>query len=84
MFLVDPKDSIDANGWRYRGGGGHIIGESMPGTFGDSERVIHDRDGRTPTYDETDYEVPSHKHRQKETTESNGLSIDELVRRIKR
>lgn len=80
---MGSRDNTDANGWQYRGGDGHIIGESMPGTFGDSERVIHDKDGQTPTYDGDDFEVPSHEHLQEETTEDNGVGVDELVRRLR-
>jgi len=55
----------------------------MPGTFGDSERVIHDKDGQTPTYADDDFAVPSHEHLHEETTEDNGLGVDELVRRLR-
>jgi len=80
---VGPRDNTDANGWQYRGGDGHIIGESMPGTFGDSERVLHDKDGWTPTSDPDDYEVLSHEDLHEETTEDNGVGVDELVRRLR-
>lgn len=73
-------DNTDANGWEYRKGGGSPIGESMPGTFGDSERVLHDRSGQTPTTAE-DVEVPSDLAEEtEEKTETNGLSVDELIR----
>lgn len=81
---MDSTDNTDANGRRYRGGGGHIIGESMPGTVGNSERVIHDKDGQTPTSDRDDCEVPSQDHLQEETTEDNGLDVDELVGRLRK
>lgn len=80
---MGSKDNTDANGWQYRGGDGHIIGESMPGTFGDSERVLHDKDGQTPTYDGIDYEAASQEDVHEETTEDNGLSVDELVQRLR-
>jgi len=76
------SNNTDANGWQYRGGGGHIIGESMPGTFGDSERILHDKDGQTPTL-EDDYEVPSHEDLHEETTEDNDVGVDELVKRLR-
>lgn len=79
---MDSKDSVDANGRRYRGGGGHIVGESMPGTVGDSERVIHDKNGQTPTHNGDDFEVPSDEHVQEETTEDDGVNVEELVSRL--
>lgn len=83
-MTVDSHDNTDANGYRYRGGGGHIIGESMLGTFGDSERVLHDKDGQTPAYDTYDCEVPSQNHINNETTEDNDVGVDELVKRLQR
>jgi hypothetical protein len=80
---VGSNDNTDANGWQYRGGDGHIIGESMPGTFGDSERVLHDKDGQTPTHDPADYEVPTHEELHEETTEDNGVEVEDLVRRLR-
>lgn len=79
---MGSNNNTDANGWQYRGGGGHIIGESMPGTFGDSERILHDKDGQTPTFDD-DYEVPSHEDLHEETTEDNNVGVDELVKRLR-
>jgi hypothetical protein len=70
----------DANGLEYRKGGGSPIGESMPGTFGDSERVLHDKDGYTPAAS-TDVEVPAEEaEMNEETTETNGKSVDELLK----
>lgn len=72
--------NTDANGFVYRRGGGSPIGESMPGTFGDSQRVIHDKDGETPAVTE-EVEVPSDETEEtEEKTETNGLSVDELVK----
>lgn len=83
-MTVGNNDNTDANGWQYRSGGGHLIGEPMPGTFGDSERVIHDKDGNTPTYDGDECEVPSHEDLHEETTEDKGLGVDELVGRLRK
>lgn len=76
-------DNTDAYSWEYRKGGGGSIGESMPGTFGDSERILYDKDGYTPAssaeYD--DVEVPSEKATEgEETTDTGGLDVDELLR----
>jgi len=80
---MNSNDNTDANGYRYRGGDGHIVGESMPGTIGDAERVLHDKDGQTPCCDGST-EVPSDSSRNfEETTKDNGVGIDELVKRIK-
>lgn len=78
------NNNTDANGWQHRSGDGHLIGESMPGTFGDSERVIHDRDGKTPTYDGDEYEVLSREEHHEETTEDKDLDVDELVERLQK
>ena len=77
------QNNSDAYGWEYRKGGGGSIGESMPGTVGDSERVLHDKDGYTPTssveYD--DVEVPSEKIKEgEEKTDTGGLSVNELIK----
>lgn len=85
-MCVDHNDNTDANGWEYRGGGGHIIGESMPGTFGDAERVLHDKNGQTPSSEEyLDVEVPSEEDSHtEETTKGNGVSVEDLVARLRR
>lgn len=72
--------NTDANNREYRKGGGSPIGESMPGTFGDSERVLHDKDGYTPAAS-TDIEVPAEEaETNEEKTETNGKSVDELLK----
>lgn len=76
-------DNTDANGWGYRGGDGHIIGESMPGTFGDAERTLHDRQGQTPVVDE-DIGVPATETEDgKESVDTGDVEIDDLVKRLR-
>jgi len=76
-------DNTDANGWRHRSGGSHNIGESMPGTIGDAERVLHDRDGQTPTVDPS-VEVPAEESETcTDTTEDNGVDVNDLVSRLR-
>lgn len=76
-------DNTDANGWAYRGGDGHIIGESMPGTFGDAERTLHDRQGQTPAVNE-DIEVPATETEAgTETVDTGGVEVDDLVKRLR-
>ena len=76
-------DNTDANGWGYRGGDGHIIGESMPGTFGDAEHALHDRQGQTPVVNE-DVEVPATETEEgTESVETSGVSVDDLVKRLR-
>lgn len=78
-FCMPDGDNTDANGFVYRQGGGSPIGESMPGTFGDSERVIHDKYGDTPAVAD-DVEVPSDEtEKTEEKTKTDGLSPDELL-----
>lgn len=37
---------------RRRSSGNHSIGDSTPGTIGDSEGVLHDQNGTTPAWDD--------------------------------
>lgn len=76
-------DKTDANGWGYRGGDGHIIGESMPGTFGDAERTLHDRQGQTPVVNE-EIEVPATETEDgTESVETGDVKTDDLVKRLR-
>lgn len=76
-------DNTDANGWAYRGGGGHIIGESMPGTFGDAERTLHDQQGQTPAVNE-DVEVPgTETEKGSESVDTGDSEVDDLVKRLR-
>ncbi|MFW5950056.1 MAG: hypothetical protein ACOCR6_01740 [archaeon] len=76
-------DNTDANGWGYRGGDGHIIGESMPGTVGDAEHALHDRQGQTPAVNE-DVEVPGAETEEgPETVETGGVTMDGLVKQLR-
>lgn len=76
-------DNTDANGWAYRGGDGHIIGESMPGTVGDADRTLHDRQGQTPSVNE-DIEVPATETEVgTESVDTGGVEVDELVKRLR-
>lgn len=77
---MSSGNNTDAYGWEYRKGGGGSIGESMPGTFGDSEGVLHDANGYTPI-STPDIEVPADNVTEtKETTDTGGLSVKELLK----
>lgn len=80
---MGSNDNYDAFNRRHRSNGDHSIGDSMPGTVGDAQRTLHDKNGQTPIIDET-VEVPSeHQERQtEETTEDNGVDVEELVARL--
>lgn len=82
--LVESNDNRDAFNWRHRSNGDHSIGDSMPGTVGDAQRILHDRQGQTPVVDET-VEVPSEQqeHQTEETTETNGEDVEDLVAKIR-
>jgi hypothetical protein len=54
---VESDSSKDAFGYTHRSGGDHMIGDSMPATFGDSQRVLHDANGQTPS-DSQDIKMP--------------------------
>ena len=76
-------DNTDANGWAYRNGGGHIIGESMPGTVGDAERTLHDRQGQTPVVDD-EIEVPgTETDVGTESVDTGGVEVTDLVKRLR-
>jgi len=73
-------DNMDANGRVYRKNGGSPIGESMPGTIGDSERTLHDTNGYTPASND-DVEVPADNAEEtEEKTDTGDLSVTELLK----
>ena len=77
------QDNVNVYGREYRKGGGSPIGESMPGTIGDSEQVLHDKDGYTPAssaeYD--NIEVSSEKVAEgEEKVDTGDLSVNELLK----
>lgn len=84
LTVVGPNDNRDAFNWRHRSNGDHSVGDSMPGTVGDAQRVLHDRYGQTPVVDETT-EVPSEhqERRTEETTEDNGEAVEDLVAKLR-
>lgn len=59
-------DGRDRYNFEYRADGDFQIGESMPGTFGDSEGTIHGRLGGQPTIDEWLVSEPGAKARNRE------------------
>lgn len=76
-------DNTDANGWGYRGGDGHIIGESMPGTTGDAQQILHDREEQVLAVDES-IEVPAEETEQcTDTVEDDGVGVEVLVKRLR-
>ena len=81
---MGSNDNRDAFNRRYRSDGDHSIGDSMPGTIGDAQRVLHDKQGQTPVLDES-VEVPSERqeNQTEETTETKGEDIEELVAKIR-
>jgi len=80
---VASNDDRDAFGRRHRATGNHKIGDSRPGTVGDAERILHERQGQLPTIDRS-AEVPSESHEQEteEKTTADGVDIDDLVVRL--
>lgn len=75
-------DNTDANGRRHRSGDGHMIGDSMPGTFGDAEETLHDKQGQTPAVND-DVEVPATETEAgTESVDTDDVAVDELVNRL--
>jgi hypothetical protein len=83
MIIVENTDNTNAFNRRRRSTGNHSIGESMPGTVGDAQRALHDKNGQTPVIDDT-VEIPSTHHEQQteKTTEDNGADVEELVAKL--
>ncbi|MFC5133583.1 MULTISPECIES: hypothetical protein [Haloferacaceae] len=55
----------------------------MPGTFGDAERALHDRQGQTPVVNE-DVEVPgTEMERGTESVDTGDVEVGDLVKRLK-
>lgn len=80
---MESHDNRDAFNRRHRANGDHSIGDSMPGTIGEAQRILHDKNGQTPVVDET-IEVPSERQEQRteETTEDNGQEVEDLVAKL--
>ena len=72
----------DAFGKRHRSDGTHDVGDSMPGTIGDSEGVLHDQSGFTPISEDV-VEKNTESETGEEITEDSGESVEELVEKIK-
>jgi len=83
LVNVESHDNRDAFNRRHRANGDYSIGDSMPGTVGEAQRVLHDQNGQTPVVDET-VEVPSERQerRTEETTEDNGQEVEDLVAKL--
>lgn len=60
------RDGRDRYNYEHRSDGDFQIGESMPGTVGDSEGTLHDRLGELPTVDERLVSEPGAKARNRE------------------
>lgn len=72
----------DAFGKRHRSDGTHNIGDSMPGTIGDSEGVLHDQSGFTPI-SEDGIKKNTESETGEEVTEDGGETVEELVNKIR-
>lgn len=72
----------DAFGYRHRSGGSHDVGDSMPGTIGDSEAVLHDQSGFTPAWDDL-VEKNTEFEEGEEVTESSEESVEELLEKVR-
>lgn len=77
------SNHCDRYNWEHRKDPDYQIGESMPGTFGDSEGTLHDRLGGQPTVDGETVSEPGQKARQrdkakqKEAGETSKVSMSE-------
>lgn len=81
---MDERPDADLFGNVHRSGGDHSVGDSMPGTTGHSDGVLHDQSGFTPVDEDT--EVPGDPRENEgtvETTETEDTDISELVDRVR-
>jgi hypothetical protein len=63
-------------GKRRRKDEAHDVGDSMPGTVGDSQGTMHDQQG-SPSFDPEDVTVPGEKASQQEKEETESESSNE-------
>lgn len=73
------QESQDRYNWEHRSDSDYQIGESMPGTVGDSDGTIHDRLGNQPTTEE-EVEVfePGQKARQRAEEQESNINSEEV------
>lgn len=81
------RKSHDRKNWEHRKDPDFQVGESMPGTVGDSDGTLHDRLGEQPVTEDVEAFEPGQKARQRqEETESETtdeeVSVKELVDRL--
>ena len=55
---MENHPGADRYGNVHRSDSSHSVGDSMPGTIGDSDGTLHDRLGDTPTVDQNTITVP--------------------------
>jgi hypothetical protein len=80
---MGTDDGRDMFGNVHRSNGDHAVGDSMPGTFGDAQRVLHDSQGFTPVHGTEIVSVATDvKKGNKETTESDEKEVADLVARL--
>ena len=85
MCGMSHHDNRDRYDRVHRSDPHHDVGDSMPGTVGDSEGTLHDRLGEIPSVEE-DVEVyePGQQARQdeRESTSDEDVSVEKLVERL--
>lgn len=85
---MNNRESHDRNNWEHRKDPDFQVGESMPGTVGDSEGTLHDRLGDQPVNDESAkiFEPGQKARERQEETESETneeeVSVKKLVERL--
>lgn len=83
---MNNQEGLDRYNWEHRNDPDYQIGESMPGTIGDSEGTLHDRLGAQPTYEEkVEVFEPGQKARQRQEekkSETEEVSVKELVNKL--
>lgn len=61
---MEDRPNQDRYGYTHRSDSSHSIGDSMPGTIGDSEGTLHDRLGEVPTVERENITEPGQQERE--------------------
>lgn len=79
---MERDDNTSPVGGRRRANGDHAVGDSMPGTVGDAQRVLHDRNGETPVDEDVVLDTADEERKNRETVEDDTLEVERLLERI--
>lgn len=79
---MEKDDNTSPVGGKRRSNGDHAIGDSMPGTVGDAQRVLHDRNGQTPVDEDIVLDTANEERQNQESVEDEDIDVKSLVKSI--